>query len=138
MKRTEDVDLIVGKQLRRLRKQRGISQTKLATELGVSFQQIQKYENGVNRVGASRLQMAACALDVPISRFFEDKVDDKVFGSEALPAAMLHQLEELNRHFPVMSASLRKAFIEFIKCLAEQNPPERSIPVEMVTHKLLS
>src|SRR5580704_1631463 len=48
------------------------SQAELAKRIGVTFQQVQKYEKGVNRVGASRLQQVATALDVPVTFFFDD------------------------------------------------------------------
>jgi len=49
-----------------------LSQTQLGDRLGVSFQQVQKYENGKNRVGASRLQMISTALDIPVAQLFSD------------------------------------------------------------------
>ena len=55
-----------------LRKSKGISQSALGRALSVTFQQIQKYENGVNRVGASRLSEVARVLEVPVSTFFEE------------------------------------------------------------------
>ena len=64
------VDVLVGSRIRLLRKRRKMSQAELGKALGVTFQQIQKYENGKNRVGASRLHLVATALDVPISEFF--------------------------------------------------------------------
>ncbi len=66
------IDAHVGHQIRQRRATLGISQEHLAGALGLSFQQVQKYERGVNRVGASRLHDLAQALDVPIGYFFED------------------------------------------------------------------
>ena len=66
------IDAHVGHQIRQRRATLGISQEQLAGVLGLSFQQVQKYERGVNRVGASRLHDLARALDVPIGYFFED------------------------------------------------------------------
>jgi transcriptional regulator with XRE-family HTH domain len=51
------IDILVGSRIRKFRKDRGMSQAQLGEKLGVTFQQVQKYENGKNRVGASRLQM---------------------------------------------------------------------------------
>jgi transcriptional regulator with XRE-family HTH domain len=65
------IDVIVGKNIRFHRLARGLSQQALGEKLGVSFQQIQKYEKGTNRVGAGRLTAIAQALDLPISVFFE-------------------------------------------------------------------
>ncbi len=64
------VDMLVGSRIRLLRKRRKMSQAELGKALGVTFQQVQKYENGKNRVGASRLHLVATALDVPVSEFF--------------------------------------------------------------------
>ncbi|MFT8892351.1 MAG: helix-turn-helix transcriptional regulator [Acetobacter papayae] len=66
------IDLHVGSRIRLRRTQLGLSQEKLGEALGITFQQIQKYERGANRVGASRLYHIASILDVPISFFFDD------------------------------------------------------------------
>ena len=67
---TDPIDVHIAAKLRALRKKRSISQAALGAAGGVSFQQIQKYENGVNRVSASRLYKLAKALDVSILDFF--------------------------------------------------------------------
>ncbi len=64
-------DMHVGNRVRDRRQSLGMSQTKLAEAVGLTFQQIQKYEKGANRVGGSRLQQFANILNVPISFFFE-------------------------------------------------------------------
>lgn len=66
-----EVDTFVGKQIRARRMERGKSQTDLAEAIGVRFQQIQKYESGVNRVSASRLWAIADALETPVEYFFD-------------------------------------------------------------------
>ncbi|MGA2125067.1 MAG: helix-turn-helix transcriptional regulator [Xanthobacteraceae bacterium] len=63
-------DAEIGKRIRALRLERGLSQTELGNLLGVTFQQIQKYEKGANRVAAGRLQRVAEALEVPITFFY--------------------------------------------------------------------
>jgi len=65
-------DVHVGSQIRTRRQQLAMSQEKLADGLGLTFQQVQKYEKGTNRVGASRLQAISALLQVPISFFLED------------------------------------------------------------------
>jgi transcriptional regulator with XRE-family HTH domain len=70
-KRVAVRDKEIGLRVRALRLEKGLSQTQLATRIGVTFQQVQKYENGVNRISASRLQRIAELLDVPIPFFFE-------------------------------------------------------------------
>lgn len=70
--RTNEVDAAVGKRIRLRRMALGLSQEKLADALGLTFQQVQKYEKGANRVGASRLFDLARVLQVPVEFFFED------------------------------------------------------------------
>src|SRR5580692_1085237 len=70
-RRTTAVDTHVGLKIRARRNLLGLSQTELADAAGISFQQIQKYEKGTNRVGAGRLQQFSEALGVPPSYFFE-------------------------------------------------------------------
>jgi transcriptional regulator with XRE-family HTH domain len=70
-KSNNPIDSLVGARIRLLRKRRKMSQEQLGKAIGVTFQQIQKYENGKNRVGASRLHRVAIALDVPITELFD-------------------------------------------------------------------
>lgn len=71
-KRATEQDRLVGERIVALRKARGLSQTALGAAVGVTFQQVQKYERGMNRVGAGRLQEIARLLEVPISAFFDE------------------------------------------------------------------
>lgn len=66
------IDIHVGSRVRLRRTMLGMSQEKLGDSLGITFQQIQKYEKGANRIGASRLQQISAVLKTPISFFFED------------------------------------------------------------------
>jgi transcriptional regulator with XRE-family HTH domain len=76
MKKAPDqIDIHVGSRVRLRRVLMGLSQEKLGTALGVTFQQVQKYEKGMNRIGAGRLQQAAKMLGVPVSFFFEGAPD---------------------------------------------------------------
>jgi DNA-binding XRE family transcriptional regulator len=70
-KKTNLLDVHVGLRIRAARLASGLSQERLGTALGVTFQQVQKYEKGANRVGAGRLSDIARALSVPVSYFFE-------------------------------------------------------------------
>lgn len=71
----DPIDVHVGARLRELRRERGISQTALALAVGVTFQQIQKYEKGANRVSASMLYAIARCLTAPLTAFFEGLPD---------------------------------------------------------------
>lgn len=71
-KKTTEHDRSIGKIVADLRKSKKISQTALGAALNVTFQQIQKYESGTNRIGAARLSVIAQVLEVPLSTFFDD------------------------------------------------------------------
>ncbi|UVC12318.1 helix-turn-helix transcriptional regulator (plasmid) [Rhizobium sp. TH2] len=73
LKSPNPTDVFVGSRIRIRRNMIGMSQERLAGNLGVTFQQVQKYEKGTNRVGASRLQAIATTLAVPISFFFQQE-----------------------------------------------------------------
>ena len=75
-KKPNPIDIHVGSRIRLRRTMLGMSQEKLGENLGITFQQIQKYEKGTNRVGASRLQNISSILNVPVSFFFEDAPGD--------------------------------------------------------------
>jgi transcriptional regulator with XRE-family HTH domain len=76
------VDRHVGARVRMRRMMLGMSQEKLGEALGLTFQQVQKYEKGTNRIGASRLQQISGILQVPVSFFFEG-APDLIFREEA-------------------------------------------------------
>jgi transcriptional regulator with XRE-family HTH domain len=69
-RRSDKRDIEVGRRVRAFRLQKGLSQEKLADQLGVTFQQVQKYEKGTNRIAAGRLQRIAEILEIPITEFF--------------------------------------------------------------------
>jgi transcriptional regulator with XRE-family HTH domain len=75
-------DIAIGQKIRLRRVEMGITQDELGKKLGVSFQQVQKYEKGVNRVGAARLQQVADALSVPVTFFYTG--DTKTHEVESL------------------------------------------------------
>ncbi|WP_019646981.1 helix-turn-helix domain-containing protein [Novispirillum itersonii] len=89
------IDSYVGDRLRCRREVLNITQQQLATAINVSFQQVQKYERGLNRMSASRLYMAACALRVPVGYFFED-MDPGVYRGQVIPAKdPMHRTENM-------------------------------------------
>ena len=77
------VDMHVGSRIRLRRQLMKMSQEKLGDELGVTFQQVQKYERGANRVGASRLYRLSRVLEVPVQFFFEDLSDKPMISGMA-------------------------------------------------------
>ena len=86
------VDVHVGSQLRVFRTQRDFSQTTLGKKVGLTFQQIQKYEKGTNRIGASRLHEFAVALEVPVEAFFTG-LDDGERNRAYVPPAPLTRID---------------------------------------------
>jgi transcriptional regulator with XRE-family HTH domain len=108
----------VGARIRALRLQAGLSQEKVGAKLGVTFQQLQKYEKGVNRVGPSRLEQLAKLFGVPVAHFFDDN------GAKPR-TSLLDQLLAANggvklaRAFlAIEDAEVRRSLVEHAEALA--------------------
>ena len=110
------VDAHVGGKLREMRLLRGLSQSALGAQLGVTFQQIQKYERGANRLSASMLWRAADVLNVPVSYFF-----DQIRPGQPLPPQSPPRAEEMTmiRHFRRLPRRLQRTLAELAGMLAE-------------------
>src|SRR4026207_616657 len=80
MARSHPVDVHVGARMRQRRTLLGMSQEKLGAAVGLTFQQVQKYERGGNRIGSSRLYEFAKVLDVPVSYFFDEMPSTALSG----------------------------------------------------------
>ena len=132
-KRPNPTDVYVGGRVRMRRKLLGLSQEKLGEKLGITFQQIQKYEKGTNRVGASRLQDMASALEVPISFFFPDTSPaGEVTGMQEEGAAFMMDFMstaeglDLSRCFVrIRSDKVRRKVVELVRVLADDAGAER-------------
>ena len=114
------VDIHVGKQLRFRRSMIGISQAELAASVGLSFQAVQKYERGENRISASRLHQFAVRLGVPVSYFFESLPGEPSRGELAPyePSVGLshHEVHEVLRAFGALRQPvLRRSFLQVMK-----------------------
>jgi transcriptional regulator with XRE-family HTH domain len=91
---TNAADIHVGRRVHTARLAKGISQGALGSAVGVSFQQIQKYENGTNRIGTGRLHEIGQALDVPLAYFFEGIGDSsKKYNANAAMTAITRALD---------------------------------------------
>ena len=127
------VDVHVGSRIRLRRTLLGISQEKLGEALGLTFQQIQKYERGANRVGASRLYEFSKILDIQISYFFEDMTgdvkDSSLDASRGMSEASQAQLKQdpmikretlelVRAYYKITSPTVRKRIYELIKTVA--------------------
>jgi len=128
-KKPNPTDMHVGSRIRLRRNMLGMSQEKLGENLGITFQQIQKYEKGTNRVGASRLQAIATILAVPVAFFFEDLPGDqgtsnRGFAEDPSAASAIDFCTsaeglQLNRAFVRISdLKVRRRIIELVKSLA--------------------
>lgn len=132
-KKPNPVDAHVGSRVRLRRMLLGMSQERLGESMGLTFQQVQKYEKGVNRIGASRLFQISKILDVPVQFFFEEAPyagdASKAPGmaesdSEAFILEFLNSREglELNRAFVKISdAKVRKSVVDLVRALSAGN-----------------
>jgi transcriptional regulator with XRE-family HTH domain len=114
--RTTALELAIGARMRTRRRQLGLSQSDLADRLGVSFQQVQKYERGANRVAASTLLAAAQALGVTIGWLVAedatpDAADEEVFRALSRPGAM----ELLEAFSQIPDARARQALVSLAR-----------------------
>lgn len=126
------VDVHVGNRVRLRRTLLGISQEKLGRELGLTFQQIQKYEKGANRVGASRLYQISQILDVPPSFFFDDMpahLKSEIPGLADSSETFEHQhlskretLELVRAYYKIPDEDVRKRIFDLVKAVGGQDP----------------
>lgn len=128
-KKPNPIDVHVGSRIRMRRNMLGMSQEKLGESLGVTFQQIQKYEKGTNRVGASRLQAIASTLEAPAAFFFENAPVENSgpsggFAEDASadPLMDFYSSQEgiqLNRAFvKIDDPKVRRRILDLVKSLA--------------------
>ena len=134
-KKPNPIDIHVGSRIRLRRTMLGMSQEKLGESLGITFQQIQKYEKGTNRVGASRLQNISNILNVPVAFFFEDAPGDVGNAVDGMAEAassnyvvdFLSSAEglQLNRAFvKIADPKVRRRIVDLVKVLADEGEPD--------------
>jgi transcriptional regulator with XRE-family HTH domain len=117
------IDVLVGSRIKHFRKRRKMSQALLGDKLGVTFQQVQKYENGKNRVGASRLQMVSTALGVPVAELFVDSS-----GASKKPTARVTAFDPEALRFAeafvrLIDRDLRASIVEMVEAMARKSVP---------------
>lgn len=134
-KKPHPIDVHVGGRVRLRRTMLGMSQDRLADSLGLTFQQIQKYEKGVNRIGASRVFEISRVLGVPIQFFFDDfdVNTGRSYGfAEQGPDDGMAMMELLNtpegvqlcKHFAsIKDPKIRKRVLELVKSLSNGDAP---------------
>ena len=124
----QPVDVLVGQNIRICRLQKGLSQTELGERIGVTFQQIQKYEKGANRVGASRLTQIAGVLGVPLPTLFEGTPTAGQAVPEASARALLthpHALRLLQAFDRISSEAMKNALLQMIESISGGRPPRK-------------
>ena len=125
------IDVHVGTRVRLRRTLLGMSQEKLAKSVSLTFQQIQKYERGANRVGASRLFQFAQVLDVPITFFYDEMPSDTrgmITGLADAPQQKFEQdhlarretLELVRAYYRINDASVRRRLFDLTKALGRK------------------
>lgn len=132
-KKPKPVDVHVGACIRARRYELNVSQERLADALGLTFQQIQKYESGINRVGASRLQDIANTLKVPVSFFFEGAPSDtsafSAVDTESRDALAFAQSSEgaalLGGAASIKRTGLRQSIVRLVEQLAGSEDKNR-------------
>ena len=112
------VDIHVGKRVRHRRWMVGMTQQQLAEKVGIKFQQIQKYETGMNRISSSRLYDISKALDVSVSHFFEG-LEDGAAASEDQDFLSDKEAMELVRAYYAMPENQRKRLFDLARVLSE-------------------
>ncbi len=127
------IDVHVGSRVRLRRTLLGMSQEKLGELLGLTFQQVQKYERGANRVGASRLFDLARVLDVPVNFFFDDMSDEVENLSPRLMSGLVEEpatfetnptnrretLDLVRAYYRIVDPQVRRRVLDLAKALAE-------------------
>jgi transcriptional regulator with XRE-family HTH domain len=121
------IDRKIGQRVRTRRLEIGMSQERLAELLGVTFQQVQKYEKGVNRIAASRLYDIAASLDMPAARFFENLAGGRVgvaedrqeFVEDVMATPEGAQLMSL--FSSIKSLKVRRRVVELVKALTDES-----------------
>ena len=130
------IDVHVGSRVRLRRTLLGMSQEKLGEAIGLTFQQVQKYERGFNRIGASRLFDLSRVLDVPVGFFFDDMSEDVAAKSpgqtkglaeepaefERDPVAKRESLEFVRAYYKISDPTVRKRLFDMVKALAASEP----------------
>ena len=120
-----DIDLHLGKRLRRRRRLLGLTQQQVAEVVGIRFQQIQKYECGANRISAARLFQLAKALETPINYFYDGLSDDKTevaaIQNEGIEVFSRKETLDLIQAYYRLSERPRRRLLDLAKSLNGEN-----------------
>lgn len=141
------VDVQVGARVRLRRNMLGLSQEKLGEAIGLTFQQVQKYERGANRIGASRLHELSRVLDVPVSFFFDDTdpvrapaipggfAEPPVEAFESDPLRRRESVELIEAYYTIDDAAVRRRLFDLAKALAAEGEAGGARPPGRLTKR---
>src|SRR6202035_4925241 len=124
MSANDPLDILVGARIRAFRSRRGMSQGDLAGELGIAVQQLQKYEKGIDRVGASSLSRIAAVLGVSIGEFFVSVKDGYSNSSSTLVDR--DTLQFLTGFLRISDPHLQRAIAQLVEAVADPQPTMKS------------
>jgi transcriptional regulator with XRE-family HTH domain len=136
VKTPDPLDAMVGAKIRILRIDRGLRQSDLAKKIGVTYQQIQKYEKGANRVGASRLSRLAAVLGVSVGELFEAANSKRAAANS--PFQLLSEpgaLRVLKAYVRTSNPRVRRAIANLVEGIADKQPAAKSPVSRLVTGK---
>jgi len=122
-RRADSVDVLVGQRVRAYRLSREMSQTELGNKVGVTFQQIQKYERGTNRIGGSRLKKIAAALALPVAALFGEDEHPVSKSVDALLTEVLskpHATRLLRAFVAIEDAKQRLALVQLVERMGQK------------------
>ena len=141
MAKYHPIDVHVGKRIRQRRTLLGMSQTRLAKAVGLTFQQVQKYESGANRLGSSRLFEFGKVLDVPVDYFFNELASGdartpsikkggrgryKAPDRTADVLTKRETLELVRSYFKIRSPTVRRHILSVVSAMGTRRPPART------------
>jgi len=124
------VDIHVGNRVRQRRTLMGLSQERLASALDLTFQQVQKYERGTNRIGAGRLYQLARALDVPVTYFFDEMegadtgattaiAEDAAPSYQGDPMTQRETLLLVRAYYAILDPAVRRRMLDLMRSMAD-------------------
>ncbi len=117
----------IGELIRHMRKSSGMSQMGLADKIGVSYQQVQKYEKGINKLSLSRLKQISGALGVPVNVFLDDEEMVRTGEAKAVHVALLNEEAKLLMLFRrLQSKKLKHGFIEMLEDVVRMSGSKKS------------
>ena len=126
VRKSGPLDAMVGAKIRMSRIDRGMSQTALAEKIGVSFQQVQKYEKGSNRIGASRLAQIAAVLGISVGDLFESSREKTAASNQPVHLLGEPGVSRVIKAYVRTNPRVRLAIAKLVESLADREPATKA------------